>query len=110
MAPEWSGSFNLDHVYPLGNNYTLTSQLSVPFTSDYHSRVNLDPRGRQEGYWKLDARVALSKDNWEFAVIGKNLTDEDTFSVIQQAAPGTSSFQDIRNRQRYVLLQGKYAW
>ena len=34
----------------------------------------------QESYGKLNARISLAKsDQWQIALIGKNLTDEKTF-------------------------------
>jgi len=108
-SPKWSGNFNLDHVYAFGNNWTLTSNLTVQFTDEYFTRVSLDPRGVQDGFVKLDARVALGKDKWDLAVIGKNLTDEDT-GIYTPLPTSTSSGTLQRHRERYFLLQGIYAW
>ena len=63
----------------------------------------------KHGFAKLDGRVALEKDNWEFAVIGKNLTDQDT-GIWIPLPTATSSAALLRHRERYFLVQGIYSW
>ena len=109
-APDWSGNFILDHVHHFKNGWQLESQFTVSFTDEFFTRVNLDPRVLQDGYGKLDARIALSGSNWELGVLGKNLTDKDTFPLSGSVALSGSSVLRFRDRQRYFLLQASYAW
>ena len=92
------------------NGWQLESQFTVSFTDEFFTRVNLDPRVLQDGYGKLDARIALSGSNWELGVLGKNLTDKDTFPLSGSVALSGESVLRFRDRQRYFLLQASYAW
>lgn len=80
FAPEWSANLGLKHVLPLGNSLELTSSVDINYSDDYWLIVNADPFLEQDAFTKVDARVALgaSDGQWEIALLGRNLTDEET--------------------------------
>lgn len=112
---DWSGNLSLDHFFELGGGLQLRSGLDAIFTDDYNPSQSLDPALDQDGYVKLNARIALGDiDNiWEVALIGKNLTDEE---IMTYGAPaplaygtfGTPSYYTFWERERSVALQGTF--
>ena len=79
-APKWDMSFTLDWQQPVANSLQLSAQLNVTYKSYFFHQPDLDPGDGQEGYVKLNARIALGDldSRWEFAVVGRNLTDKIT--------------------------------
>ena len=75
-----NGNFGADYTYTLTDNLDLRSSIDFIFTSSYNPSQNLDPAVDQPGYAKINARVALvgNGDQWELALVGKNLTDKQT--------------------------------
>jgi outer membrane receptor protein involved in Fe transport len=90
-APEWQMNFGFDYEFPIGN-YSLTLSNSNYFTTRYVTdlavgRPNED--NYQPAYFKTDLSLSLQSpnDRWEFAVIGKNLSD-----VISSGHCSTANF------------------
>lgn len=112
---DWSGNLGIEHVMAVGNSLDLRSNLDVIFTDDYNPSQTLDPVMEQDGYTKLNARVALSDVNgvWEVALVGKNLTDEEIVTYAN-ATPlafstfGAASRYAFYERERTIALQGVY--
>ncbi len=128
-APEWSGNFILDYVYTFSNGLRLLANLTVPFTTEYSTRADNDPRlfgGKVNNDWdgltrddsaiksdpfaKLDLRLGLGGERWEVAVIGKNITDETTVNLNNALATSNGSAYRTVERDRYFLLQASYGW
>jgi iron complex outermembrane receptor protein len=82
FASKWSGNIGADYTWYLPNDLKLTGSLVTRIRSSYDTESSLDPAGRQPAYAKLDARLELAgpNDRWSVALIGRNLTDEHTFS------------------------------
>ena len=80
-APELVVNFGFDYEFALGSNMKLKLTNNNQYTDEY---VTFPAAGRpnndniQSDYFTTDAGIALKSadDHWEFAVIGKNLTDE----------------------------------
>ena len=93
----------------------LRTVLDVIFTDDYNPTQNLDPLAEEDGYTKLNARVAVSdpNDTWEVALVGRNLTDEEIVSYANDTPLAANLFQTIGHyaiieRERTVAIQGLY--
>jgi len=80
FAPEYSGNLFADYNRDVFNNLLLKATVDVNFKSEMYLDYDLDDRVRQAGYGKVNARVALSNENWEVAVFGRNLGDKTTHS------------------------------
>lgn len=80
FAPRWAGTFNIDHVAHLGNDYSLTTSAQVAYKSQQYLALNNDPNLIQPGYAKINGQIALSNDAsfWAIALIGRNLTNKLT--------------------------------
>jgi outer membrane receptor protein involved in Fe transport len=92
FSPQWSGNVALDVVVPF-SGYEFIAQPSVYFSSSYFELSTADPLLKQDGYAKLDLRLAVRSPSqgWEIALIGKNLTDQTTsgFRALVTGAPGS---------------------
>jgi len=112
---KWSGNLGADYTYTLTDSLDLRSSLDLIFTSNYNSSQNLDPAVDQPGYAKINARVALvgNGDQWEVALVGKNLTDRQTISYANDAPLASKFFGTVTNygiveEPRTVAVQGVY--
>ncbi len=76
-TPKWtiSGSFN--YTVPLTGDYDLVTNATYSYIGDSVSANNdpATPRLRPS-YTLLDARIGVTRGNYEVTVFGKNLTDE----------------------------------
>lgn len=77
-SPEFSGSLTGNVTADIGSNLVFTGNLTGRFQTDSIQDFTADPLARQDGFVKLDARIAIGDvdDGWELALIGRNLTDQ----------------------------------
>jgi outer membrane receptor protein involved in Fe transport len=115
FTPEYQGNIGFDYTFTLGNGMQLNNTLDVIYSDKYLTTPSLDPRLVQDAYFKINARIALSgrDDNWEVALVGKNLTDETIITyanglpVASVLTQGTGSgYYAFYERPRTVALQG----
>ncbi len=64
----------------MGIEYEMWEHLSLAVSTEFKDEFYLSPRHEEKtkSYELLNARLTYSRDNWEVALWGKNLTDEDT--------------------------------
>lgn len=115
FTPEWTGSLTADYIRPLGDALEFRSTLDLIYSDDYFTSPTLDPRTEQDSYTKVNLRLALgaSDGQWEVALVGKNLTDEEVMSFSNQLPTSTTFTQNtgtayyaFYDRPRSVALQG----
>ncbi|MFA7553257.1 MAG: TonB-dependent receptor [Spongiibacteraceae bacterium] len=112
---DWSGSISMDYVTLVSDTLEFHSTIDFVFTDDYNPSQTLDPAMNQDGFVKVNARIALAslQAGWEIALVGKNLTDEE---VISYSGPtplagnifGVASRYAFYDRPRSIALQGVY--
>ena len=116
-TPEWKGVITGDFYYPIGDALELRAQVDLQYSDEYLWSPQLDPRTMQDAYTKVNARIALaqSDDQWEVALIGNNLTDEETIDyggtgVLASTATGGTgnAYYVFSSRPRSFALQGTY--
>lgn len=110
-SSRWNGTFNLIYERPVSSGMRLDVDLGLVYNSERYLVENLAPAGKQPGYTKVNLRIALAEqgDRWSVAVVGKNLTDETTFTHAfgtPLAAPGTYTY--LVDAPRTVGLQAEY--
>jgi outer membrane receptor protein involved in Fe transport len=78
LAPKWSGSLGVDYDTPVGNGFRLGFSTNVKFKSKHRLGAFNNPYDIQSAYATLDAAVRFGDEDghWQFAVIGKNLTNK----------------------------------
>ena len=84
-APQWSGNFRADVVFPFSGTVNVVGGLGVSFKDDYFTEGSIDPAGLQDSWAKLDARIGIASadDKWSIIFRGKNLTNEYTSNAYQ---------------------------
>ena len=85
FAPEYAGSLSLVFEQPVGDLF-LTIEPNVFFTDGYAIISDFNPRNTQDSFAKVNLRVALApaSDQWEVALVGRNLNDELTTHFCQE--------------------------
>lgn len=114
---DYSGNVGFVYTKSFGEAMEFRAGTDFTFTDDYNSSQNLDPSQIQDGYVKVNMRVALSdvESGWEVAVVSKNLTDEDVISYSNDVPLANSSFGSIGHyafieRPRSIAVQVAYRW
>jgi iron complex outermembrane receptor protein len=111
FAPDWSASLTAQYVMPLTSALELISSVDVNYMDEFYSALDLDPNTKHDAVTTLNARIALATidDTWTIAVIGKNLTDEDSYKW-KNDAPATNSntYFGLPDRPRSIAIQARY--
>ncbi len=106
-TPEISAAISLDHRAELFGRYELNSVLDVAYQDDQFRSGDLDPLGLQDAYTKANLTLVLgpTAGNWDIALIGKNIFDEETFSYFNDTPVIEGSQQFIPDQPRTVGLR-----
>jgi len=75
-VPDWSANLVVDYALPITGELDFRSTLDVNYESEYFTDSGQDVNMMQDAYTMYNLRLALESDNWTFAVLGKNLSDE----------------------------------
>ncbi|MEM6582531.1 MAG: TonB-dependent receptor [Pseudomonadota bacterium] len=80
-APEYSFNFGFYYDTQITSKLALAISADYLWTDEFYIETDLDENLVQSSYDKINARIALSDidQRWTIAVLGKNLTDEQTF-------------------------------
>jgi iron complex outermembrane recepter protein len=78
LAPELTAVIGAQYGMAVGSNLRLTFGADVVYSSEFLTSLTLDPATQQDAFTKINARIALGGESqqWEVALIGRNLTDE----------------------------------
>lgn len=113
LVSDFSGNLAIDFDYPIGD-FEITGLAGLFYASAYDAAPTHDPAGRQDGYAKINARLAFAPQDgpWEIAILGKNLGDEIIRTYTGDAPLAFSSFGRKTNysffgQGRTITLQGK---
>jgi iron complex outermembrane recepter protein len=119
LAPKWTGNAAADFNFPVGESLELKFNVNADFSSSYHAGNLIDSFTDQSGYTKLGARLALGSinDDWEIAVVGRNLTNKRVLLTAGQLPLSTTltgntgtAYTGIYDRPRNIAVQvqGKF--
>ena len=78
VAPDWTGNLGVAYDRDIGTDYKIGFNVDSKYSDSYNPSGFGNPLARQGSYVTLDAgvRFGAADDNWQIAVIGKNLTNE----------------------------------
>jgi len=78
LAPKLAGALEANYERPVGNNLVFGASANLKYSSSYVANPFNNPGAKQDSYATIDAAVRLKTEDgrWEFALLGKNLTDE----------------------------------
>ncbi len=111
FAPEWSASLFAQYVVPLGSSMELINSLDINYSDEFFTALDLDSNTPHDATTIVNVRIALASidDTWSLALIGKNLTDEETY-LWRDDLPVTNSnsYYAVPERPRTIALQARY--
>jgi outer membrane receptor protein involved in Fe transport len=112
FSPKLSGSVAADISLPLQDDWSFLFNSTAFFTSKYQTNGGNDPGKIQDGFLKLDLRLALRQDQtgFELGFLIKNLFDEYTTSFVEDLPGSLGSYQARLDRPRTYSLQFRYQW
>jgi outer membrane receptor protein involved in Fe transport len=108
-SPEWTAAFTAEHIQPFGN-YELRSSVDVSYSDDVYRQGDLDPVALQDSFTKVNAALIFgpADGTWDVSLIGKNLTDEDTYSYVNDMPLFNGARQGRLDAPRSYALRGRY--
>ena len=77
VAPKWTGMLAVNYEMEVGADYKLGLNTNARYSGSYNPSAFANPIARQKSYVTFDAglRFGAADDNWQIALIGKNLTN-----------------------------------
>ncbi len=115
LAPELTGVVGGEYSMPIGDSLNLTLGADVVYSSKFLTSLTLDPATEQEAYTKVNARIALGgvENQWEVAVVGRNLTDETVVGYsgdtpLSSRLFGARSYYGFVDMPRGIAVEGSY--
>lgn len=115
LVSNFSGNIGIDFDYPIMNDYELTGLANLFYASSYGTSQTHDPFGIQDGFVKINARIAFGPIDgpWEIAILGKNLTDEIVKTYNGEAPLAGETFRAKTNytffgQGRTITIQGHF--
>lgn len=105
-SPKYSGTVGASLTVPVGD-LELRVDPSLYFSTRYYQQATADPLTEQAGFAKVDLRMGVGPADrrWEFAVIGKNLTDRDTASFRNNIPTSPGTIYALSDRPFSVAFQ-----
>ncbi len=110
-----TGFLSADYQMPISDRLFANMVMDIVYSSEYNPSQNLDPNVEQDGYTKLNLRLSLSDidDTWEVSLLGKNLTDEEVITYVNDTPLAGSLSQSIGyygfiEPPRTLAIQGTY--
>jgi iron complex outermembrane recepter protein len=94
FAPTWTGDIGTTYETPFMESLHFSGSVDATYSSGYYAMLEEAPGSYQSAFWKLNANVTVSgdDDNWEVSLIGTNLTNQLTYSIVQgSSATGSAS-------------------
>lgn len=112
-TPEWAGNAGFVYETSVGKSMKIEFASGVTFSDTYITNATSQPRSRAPAYGLFDASVRLAQvdDQWEVALIGRNLTDKyywvrTSDNPANSVTPGRLADQQAAvSRGREVMLR-----
>jgi outer membrane receptor protein involved in Fe transport len=123
FAPKWTVTVTPQVTYPLSllpglrgrspaflGGIELTGALNVEWQDTHYVRETLDPRARQDSFFRLDANIGLANPDrgWDLRFTVDNLTNESVPGFINNVVVLTDTFVQFLNPPR--LMFGSFRW
>jgi outer membrane receptor protein involved in Fe transport len=110
-APRFSGFFGVSYDTPISEAINIGLSADVKYITWYWSQDNQAPGTRQPGYAKFNASIRFHDpdDTWEFAVIGRNLSNEIKVLTSGDKPGGNrGDLAGVVERGREIMVQGTF--
>ena len=104
FAADSSASVYADILKPISDSLNLVANLTVSYSDEYFVEGTLEPTLIQDSWTKVSGRIGVeaTDSSWSLALMGQNLTDEETwlggqplfgYDMVYPAAPRTITLQ-----------------
>jgi len=112
FAPEWSANIGLDHIINIDDSLELHSNLNLNYVDEQYLAQDLDKQALEDSHVTVNSRVALGNidGNWELALVGKNLTDEEVRTYVNDVPLMDGSFFTYMAPPRTLAVQFSLAY
>ena len=116
FAPEWAGNLGLLYSTPLGDSFEFNASADLMYSDEYDVAADADKLLAQDSFTKINARIELADIDgvWSVALLGKNLTDEDTTTWGNDIPLGSfgfaGSYFQIIDAPRSYVIQARYSF
>jgi iron complex outermembrane recepter protein len=109
-TPELSASLSANYVHPLGDNFELTANLDASYTDETYRQSDLDPVSQEDDFWKFNMllSIAPTDGSWDVSLVGKNITDEETLSYVNDAPLLAGTRFGRIDAPRSFTIRGRY--
>ncbi len=114
-APESEFNTGFDYVRPVGSGLVLGLLGNVSYNSGYYANPTDEPASWQKQYWLGDATIKVSDENedWEVALIGRNLGNELYFTRANDVTftgKGTGTMAGVLADVSASISRGREVW
>ena len=114
-TPDWSGTVGVGYEFLVFNGYKAGIYTDATFSGGYLTEAQSIPGARQPSFTLLDttASIAGPQDRWEFAVIGRNLTNKYTFvrgNSLPFLGSGTGTATGVLGDYGASVSRGREVW
>ncbi|MDJ0879989.1 MAG: TonB-dependent receptor [Halieaceae bacterium] len=108
-TPDWSAALIAEYVMPIGR-YELRTAADLSYSDDVFRQGDLDPVSKQDSFTKVNASIIFGPDSgdWDVSLVGKNLTDEDTYSYVNDMPLFNGARQGRLDAPRSYAVRGRY--
>jgi iron complex outermembrane receptor protein len=109
LAPKFVGSIGGSYDVPVADWLNVGFTSDVKFSSGYWAQDQQNPGSRQKSYAKINASIRFHDpdDRWEFALMGRNLTNQMILlSASDTPGGGWGQLTGTLDRGREVVVQG----
>jgi len=104
-APDYTLNLAADYALEIGNEGSLAFHADATHSGSQYFQATNAPEFFVPSFWDVIARIALRLPNspWEFAVYGKNLTDNDVDTGVQTDPNTLTRFATVPYPRRFGL-------
>ena len=116
FAADWSGNLGLNYATPITDSLEIRASADVMFTDEFDTAGDGDEVLVQDSYTKLNARIELASLDgvWSVALLGRNLTDEETSNWGNDIPLGqfgfAGSYFQMMEAPRSYEIQARYSF
>jgi outer membrane receptor protein involved in Fe transport len=109
QTPKWTSAISATFSYPLSSDVMLDLTADASYKDAHFTSGDLDPRGLQDAYTKINARLAVGEVNgrWSLALVGKNLSDEMTIGIGSPTVLDVGGYRGTLEPLRAYYLEGR---
>lgn len=108
FAPEYSASLFLEYNKEVSDSVEFLTTLNLNYSDEFFYDIDLDENLKQDAVTKVNLTLSLASidGNWAISIIGKNLTNEQTFAAGLDVPLVAGGYMGYADAPRTIVLQG----